>query len=59
MTRSEFQKRCEDICFDESDESWASSEKLRGIAIAISNVTLDFNSDVAMHPELGEEISDA
>jgi hypothetical protein len=59
MTRKEFQNLCDDICDDEADESWANSAKLRGIAQSISNVSLDFNADVALSPEFGEVISDA
>jgi hypothetical protein len=58
MTRKEFQNLCEDISYDDADENWSSAEKLREIAIAVSNVALDFNADVAMHPDFGEEISD-
>lgn len=58
MTTEQFRNYCEEILYDEADESWASGEKLRGIAIAISNVALDFDSDVAMQPEFGEQVLD-
>jgi hypothetical protein len=57
MTTEEFRNLCEDISHEEANENWNASEVLRRIAGQIGTVTLDFNSDVAMHPELGELIA--